>query len=149
MRRSGEDGLTIGEVARRAGIQASAIRYYERAGVLPPARRAGGRRIYDESILHWLAVVRLAAEAGFTIAEIRALVAGFEVGARPGPRWRVLAARKLAQVEALMARVERMRALLRRALACGCLDLRDCVRILGRSGERAGVAPAPAGRSRR
>ncbi|MGH7749921.1 MAG: MerR family transcriptional regulator, partial [Candidatus Dormibacteria bacterium] len=80
--------MTIGEVASRAGIRASAIRYYERSGVLPPAARAGARRQYDEAVLKQLAVVILAREAGFTIREIRALFRDFSADATASLRWR-------------------------------------------------------------
>jgi DNA-binding transcriptional MerR regulator len=59
--------MTIGDVARRAGVRSSAIRFYERSGVLPPARRASGQRRYDKAVVKQLAVVTLAREAGFTI----------------------------------------------------------------------------------
>ena len=128
------DGLGIGEVARRAGVQPSAIRYYESAGVLPAARRVSGRRRYDEAVLDRLAVVRLAQQAGFTVAEIRALVAGFDPGTPPAARWQALATRKLAEVDELLAHARRMRTLLERALACACLRLEDCTRVLSGDG---------------
>src|ERR671921_206234 len=61
--------LSIGEVARRAGLATSAIRYYERAGVLPPAERVGGRRRYGPEAVRRLAVIGIAQQAGFTLAE--------------------------------------------------------------------------------
>ena len=137
--------MSIGEVARRAGVAPSAIRYYESAGLLPGPRRAGGKRRYDDGVLDWLMLIALAREAGFTIAEIRWLVAGFAPGTPPAERWRALAARKLAEIEALVARAARMRAVLRQALACGCVRLEDCGHLLapGR-----GAAPARAGHAR-
>ena len=63
--------LTIGEVARRAGVRASAIRYYEEAGLLPAPERVGGKRRYDEGILRRLAIIGGAKRAGFTLREIR------------------------------------------------------------------------------
>ena len=125
-------GMSIGEVARRSGVAPSAIRYYESLGLLPAPPRAGGKRRYDESVLDWLGVIALAREAGFTMAELRELVRGFEPGTPPARRWRRLAARKLAEVDELVARAERMRTVLRHALACGCLRLEDCGRLLQR-----------------
>src|SRR5579863_10673989 len=70
--------LTIGEVARRAGMRTSALRYYESVGLLPEPRRVyGGHRRYDASIFELLAILRLAQQADFTIAEMHQLVAGF------------------------------------------------------------------------
>jgi MerR family redox-sensitive transcriptional activator SoxR len=123
-------GMSIGEVARRAGVAPSAIRYYESVGLVPPPPRAGGKRRYDATALDWLALVALAREAGFTVAETRELVAGFPPHTPPAERWRALATRKLAEVDALVARAERMRVVLGRALACGCPRLEDCGHVV-------------------
>lgn len=125
-RRTTDGGMSIGEVARRAGIASSAIRYYEGIGILPAPRRAGGRRRYDPSVLEWLDLVALAREAGFTVAEVRELVRGFAPGTFPAARWRTLATRKLGELDRLAARVERMRDVLQVALDCGCLSLEAC-----------------------
>lgn len=124
------DALPIGEVARRAGLEPSAIRYYESEGVIPAARRVGGQRRYDASIFEWLSLIALAKEAGFTMAEIKRLVSDFTPGTRPAARWASLAERKLAEIDALVARAERMRAVLRIALECGCFRLEDCSALL-------------------
>jgi len=85
-----EKGPTIGEVARRAGVRPSALRYYERIGVLPLPGRENGRRQYDEEVLREvlgrLAIVRVAQQAGFTIAEIRTLLDGFSEDTPPSER---------------------------------------------------------------
>ena len=75
-------GLSIGNVSARAGVRASAIRYYERLGLLPEPERAGGRRRYDESILEWLSLIALARESGFTIGEIKQLVRALELSSQ-------------------------------------------------------------------
>ena len=64
------DDLAIGDVARRAGIRPSALRYYESIGLLPQPRRVNGRRRYDESTVRMLKLIQLAQGAGFTVAEI-------------------------------------------------------------------------------
>lgn len=118
--------MTIGEVARRTGVEPSAIRYYEGLGLLPEPRRVGGKRRYDDSALDWLALIVLAREAGFTMIEVRELVVGFTPQTPPAERWQTLAARKLAELEALVARAKRMRALLQATLHCGCARIEDC-----------------------
>ena len=90
-------GMSIGEVARQAELQPSAIRYYESLGLIPEPPRVGGKRRYDASVLEWLSLIALAREAGFTMKEIRQLVTGFTPGTRPAARWRELATRKLIQ----------------------------------------------------
>ena len=83
--------LTIGEVAQLAGLRRSALRYYESVGLLPPPERVNGRRRYDHSVLQQLAVLRLAQQAGFTVAEMRVLVHGFPSDIPVSARWRTLA----------------------------------------------------------
>ena len=123
--------LTIGEVARRAGLRASAVRYYEDEGILPPAARVGGQRRYDETVLARLAVIRLAQEVGFSVAEIRALVDGFDNAGIASERWQEMARLKMADVNALLQRAERMKLLLEASLECGCLTLDTCQLVLG------------------
>ena len=118
--------LSIGEVAKRAGLRASAIRYYEAQGLLPHAERAGGKRCYAPEILERLAAIRIAQQAGFTIAEIRTLLAGFPEDTPPSERWRALARRKIEEVDALIARAESMRRLLVEGLECGCVRWSEC-----------------------
>jgi MerR family redox-sensitive transcriptional activator SoxR len=124
------DELPIGEVARRAGIRASAIRYYEQAGLLPAPRRTSGQRRYDPAILDRLALIQFAQQAGFTIGEIRTLFEGFEEETPMSVRWQTLAQDKIAEVDALMDRARRMRRLLDQALACGCLRPEDCAKAI-------------------
>jgi MerR family transcriptional regulator, redox-sensitive transcriptional activator SoxR len=127
-----ETTLSIGEVARRAGLATSAIRYYERAGVLPPAERVGGRRRYRPEAVRRLAVIGIAQQAGFTLAEIRELLDGTDAGEPAGDTLRALAERKLPEVEALIARAEAMRAWLTLARECGCPTLDVCALFDGR-----------------
>lgn len=118
----------IGEVARRAGIAASAIRYYEREGLIPAADRQGQTRVYGDDILDRLALIGLAKRAGFRIAEIRQLVRGVVRRTSPGPRWRALAEEKLAEVETRIEEAQRARAVLRRLIHCDCSTFEDCTR---------------------
>lgn len=118
--------LSIGEVAERAGLQSSAIRYYERIGLLPSAERQSGQRRYGEDVLTLLAVIEVSKEAGFTLKEIRRLISGFGSEVPPSERWRTLAEGKLTELDSLAARIDAMRFVLRRGVECGCLRLEDC-----------------------
>jgi redox-sensitive transcriptional activator SoxR len=131
--------MTIGEVARRAGVAATAIRYWERKGVLPSPRRVGGQRRYDEATLARLAVARLAQEVGFSVAEVRSLVEGFDERGVAPERWRELAERKLGEVDARIARAEGMKRVLQESLRCDCVTLDACALVL-----RPGAAAASA-----
>ncbi len=123
-------GITIGEVARKAGIRPSALRYYESVGILPKPERVNGRRHYDGDVLRGvldrLAVVSIAQQAGFTVAEIRTLLHGFSDDAPPSERWRIMAREKLTEIEALIDRAQSMKRVLERGIGCECLRIEDC-----------------------
>jgi MerR family redox-sensitive transcriptional activator SoxR len=120
------EAMAIGEVAEKAGVRPSAIRFYERAGLLPAPERESGRRRYDSSVLDRLRVIDVCKQAGFTLRETERLMSGFADDVPPSARWEELATGKLAELDALVERVDAMRALLRRGLECGCLRLEDC-----------------------
>ncbi len=122
--------LTIGEVARRAGMRASAIRYYEEAGLLEEPERVGGKRRYDEEALRRLALIGGAKRAGFTLGEIRTLLHGFPAGTRAAQRWQALASEKLIEVDEAIAQLRQTRGLLEEVLRCECASLDECARLL-------------------
>lgn len=129
---------SIGELGRRAGVAPSAIRYYESVGLLPRAPRRSGQRRYDAAALPRLALVRLAQEAGFSIAEIRTLLHGFSSSTPPSRRWQQLATRKREELRARIARARAMERVLVRLLACECPTLDDCGRAVAGRARRAG-----------
>ena len=118
--------MTIGQVAKEAGLAASAIRFYEQAGVLPRPIRVGGRRHYDSSVLERLAVLERAKACGFTLAEARQLFFGFRGDTPPSQRWQMLAQRKISELDELARKIAATRALLERP--CVCEDLAECGR---------------------
>jgi MerR family transcriptional regulator, redox-sensitive transcriptional activator SoxR len=118
--------MTIGQVAKQSGLAASAIRYYEQAGVLAKPIRIGGRRQYDPSILERLAVLERAKACGFSLAEARQLFFGFREGTPPSERWQSMARRKIAELDKLMDKIAATRELLQRP--CACRDLAECGR---------------------
>jgi MerR family redox-sensitive transcriptional activator SoxR len=119
--------MTIGDVARCAGVTPSAIRYYEDIALLPQPARVNGRRRYDAGTVQRLAVIAFAQQAGFTLGEIAELFFGFAAGTHPTERWESLARRKLADLDAQMDRIQAMRDLLREGIRCGCLTMDQCV----------------------
>lgn len=118
--------MTIGEVAERAGLRPSAIRYYEAQGLLPAAFRRNGRRVYDPSIVERLAVIALAKMAGFRLDEIR-LVAS-RGGKKPSLAWRTASRGKHRQLERQMTRLALMQEVLKRIRGCKCATLEECGR---------------------
>ena len=121
-------GLTIGVVAGQAGIAASALRYYEKAGLLPPPVRSSKRRLYDQRIVGRIRIILLARDAGFTVRETRTFLSGFPLGATPAARWQSMAKQKLLELDALMERVAEMKSLLEASFQCECRRLEDCER---------------------
>ena len=116
--------MTIGQVAKLSGFAASAIRYYEQAGILPKPVRVAGRRQYGPAVLQRLAVLDRAKACGFTLAESRQLFFGFREGAPPSERWAALAQKKLTELEALTLKIATTKELLQRP--CACKDLAEC-----------------------
>ncbi len=118
--------MTIGQVAKESGLAASAIRFYEQAGVLPKPIRISGRRRYDATILERLAVLDRAKACGFSLAEARQLVYGFREGVSPSERWQTLARRKIIELDDMARKIAAMKELLQRS--CACKDLGECGR---------------------
>jgi len=123
--------MSIGQVAQICGLAPSAIRYYEKAGLLPKPIRVSRQRRYGAEAIGRLRLLQVAREAGFSIAETRSFVAGFSATTPPAIRWRTLAERKLEEIEAQMTRLRRMKVLLESGSRCQCLSVEDCARIIG------------------
>jgi MerR family redox-sensitive transcriptional activator SoxR len=135
--------LKIGELAQRAGLNASAIRYYEKLGLLAPPHRSGGQRRYSPDALDRVLLIRFAGEMGFSLPEIKLFLSGLRDNAPVGPRWKKLATKKLSEVEAGIARSLRLKTLLQGLLRCRCASLKQCVTALGLSENLRFVANGP------
>jgi DNA-binding transcriptional MerR regulator len=121
-----DEPLTIGQLAQQFGLNTSAIRYYERAGVLPEPVRQSGQRRYGDDAVRRLEVLQVAKRAGFTLDEARVLLERTEAGSPAFESLRELAARKLPEVESLIARAEAMRSWLVAATDCSCTSFDAC-----------------------
>jgi MerR family redox-sensitive transcriptional activator SoxR len=113
-----QDALLIGELAERAGIATSAIRYYESIGLLPEPYRVSGQRRYGEETLARLRFIATAQDAGFTLREIGELSDGFDV--------RSLAQRKLPAVKAELKKARERKRWLDTAAGCDCESPEEC-----------------------
>ena len=118
--------LTIGAVATMTGRRTSAIRYYERIGLLPEPVRVGGRRRYDQVTVRTLAVIETGQRAGLALDEIKVLLAASPGDPGAVERLREVASRKLPEVVALIERSELVRGWLELAARCECPDLDQC-----------------------
>jgi MerR family redox-sensitive transcriptional activator SoxR len=119
--------MAIGEVARKSGLRASAIRFYEAEGLLESQERQSGRRAFAHEAVERLKVITMARALGFTLSEIRTLLNGFSDDTPPSARWHTLAARKLPEIEALIERASAMKRLLQKGLRCDCVSVNDCI----------------------
>jgi DNA-binding transcriptional MerR regulator len=135
--------LTIGEVARRAGVATSLIRYYERIGLLPQPARLSGQRRYDADVLGRLGFIGIAQSAGFKLREIKQLVAGVDGPDGMAERMRSLSTQKLDEVQLLLERTQAMKGWLEVAARCGCATPAECALFDD------GTAQATAGSCRR
>ena len=113
------DTMGIGELARRTGLTPEGIRFYERAGLLPPPGRVGGRRRYTAADAERLVAIRLCRAAGFTLDEVRRILQ------RTG-EWRPVVRTKLAQIEHQMVLLAAVRDALQEALDCDHDDPMEC-----------------------
>ena len=118
--------LTISQVAGQFGLRSSALRYYEQIGILPKVDRISGQRRYDEASLRRLAVIQRARDAGFALADIRELFAGFRPNVPASQRWQQVSQRKLREIDESIARLSAMKDLLRRMSSCKCDALDEC-----------------------
>ncbi len=125
--------MKIGELAARSGLNASAIRYYEKIGLLAPPQRTSGQRRYANDAVNRVLLIRFAGEMGFTLDEIKLFLNGLRDDAPVGPRWKKLAQRKIAEVESNIERSLRLKTLLEHLLRCRCASLEVCVQRLSLS----------------
>jgi MerR family redox-sensitive transcriptional activator SoxR len=129
------DLLSISEVAATTGLETSALRYYEKVGLISPAARAGGRRQYAPSVLQRLAAVALFQEVGFTIAEVGELLDA-QINRQ---KWRTMADEKLQEIDAHLERVRAARALLATAIVCDCSGIDTCGLVAARRGRHRSI----------
>ena len=121
---------SISEVAKQIGLRSSAIRHYERIGILPPAQPVSGQRRYDNTVLDRLAVIQRARQTGFTLEEIKELFFGFRAETPPSVRWQKLKKLKILALDRILERVQSMRALVEEQGKCRCTALEECGKII-------------------
>jgi MerR family redox-sensitive transcriptional activator SoxR len=137
------DLLTIGEVARRSGVAASALRFYEQRGLIDSERAGSGHRRYPRPALRRIAFIVFAQKIGLTLDEIGAELAELPANRVPTRRdWSRLSARWAERIDRRMAELERLKAGLTECIGCGCLSLDRCrLAIPGDRAARAGPGP--------
>jgi MerR family redox-sensitive transcriptional activator SoxR len=122
-----DDLLTVGEVAHRSGFAPSALRFYEREGLLTATRTAGGQRRYERSVLRRLAFVRAARNIGLSLDEVRSALDTLPGGRTPTKAdWAALSKGWRARLDEQIRSLEALRDGLDSCIGCGCLSLRRC-----------------------
>ena len=135
--------LTIGEVARRSGVAASALRYYEERGLIASERAGSGHRRFPRPVLRRVAFIVFAQRVGLTLDEIGAELARLPAHHVPTRGdWSRLSRTWSARIDERIAELERLKAGLTECIGCGCLSLGRC--RLANPGDRAASAgPGP------
>jgi MerR family redox-sensitive transcriptional activator SoxR len=118
--------LSIGQLARRTGVAASALRYYEEQGLLPAVPREHGRRCYDSRLQRQVDVLLFARRAGLSLRDLKALLSPVDRSETFGTRWRAVASQRLAQLEQAELALRRERSALLLAMGCACRNAEDC-----------------------
>ncbi len=122
--------MKIGDLAKRTGLNASAVRYYENRGLLMAPYRTGGQRRYSDDAVHRVLLIRFASDMGFTLGEIKFFLSRLRDKAPVGGRWRKLASRKIKEVDEAIRRSGLLKSLLEHLLQCDCASLQTCVERL-------------------
>jgi MerR family transcriptional regulator, redox-sensitive transcriptional activator SoxR len=125
--RTEEPSIPIGEFARRAGVAASALRFYEAQRLLSGSRSAGGRRCYRRSDLRRVAFIRVAQSVGLSLEQVRAALAALPDGRTPTQAdWQRLSRQWQPLIDERIAALQRLRDQLSACIGCGCLSLAKC-----------------------
>jgi MerR family redox-sensitive transcriptional activator SoxR len=135
--------MTIGEVARRSGVAASALRFYEERGLIASERAGSGHRRYPRPVLRRIAFIVFAQRIGLTLEEIGAELAKLPAGHAPSRRdWARLSSGWSARIDERIAELQRLKVGLTECIGCGCLSLDRC--MLANPGDRASrLGPGP------
>ena len=118
--------LSIGELAKKANVNPSAIRYYESIGIMPIPARVNGQRRYKTEVIDQLKFIKMAQLAGFTNPEIATLLEGFDEQSPPSERWKQMAVAKRAELEKKKRQIDTMLTILNNGLDCKCMTWTEC-----------------------
>ncbi|MCF2531837.1 redox-sensitive transcriptional activator SoxR [Yinghuangia soli] len=121
------DLLTVSEVAKRSGFAASALRFYEREGLIGALRTSGGQRRYERHVLRRLAFIRAARHVGLSLDEIRAALATLPASRTPNKAdWARISRSWRTRLDEEIAALTTLRDGLDQCIGCGCLSLQRC-----------------------
>jgi MerR family redox-sensitive transcriptional activator SoxR len=135
--------MTIGDVARRSGVAASALRFYEQRGLISSDRAGSGHRRFPRSVLRRIAFIVFAQRVGLTLDEIGDELAKLPPDRAPGRRdWSRLSSRWTTRIDRQIGELQRLRIGLTECIGCGCLSLDRC-RLANPNDRAARLGPGP------
>src|SRR5207342_125978 len=135
--------LSIGEVSTRSGVAPSALRFYEREGLIVATRTEGNQRRYERAVLRRVAFIQAGRAAGIPLAEVNAALARLPANRIPSRRdWERLSSRWRADLDERIATLEALRDRLTTCIGCGCLSIDKC-ELLNPDDEAAEQGPGP------
>lgn len=138
-----EAGLSIGEVAERTGLATSALRFYERQGLIGAERTAGHQRRFRRDVLRRVSFIRSAQRVGLSLEEIRSALASLPSGRAPTKaEWSRLSRSWRSRIEERLALLEGLRDQLDSCIGCGCLSLKACA-LYNSDDQAAGFGAGP------
>ncbi|MGV2986501.1 redox-sensitive transcriptional activator SoxR [Vibrio sp. E150_011] len=119
--------FTIGEAAKRSGVAASALRFYESKGLIHSIRTDGNQRRYHAATLRTISVIRAAQQVGVSLEEIRSALSSLPDARQPNKRdWERLSKRWASTLDQKILEMQRLRNNLDTCIGCGCLSLKSC-----------------------
>lgn len=119
--------MTIGEIARRSGVAASALRFYEQRGLITSERAGSGHRRYPSSVLRRIAFIVFAQRIGLSLDEVATELSRLPAGSTPSARdWSKLSKGWSERIDQRIAELERLKSSLSECIGCGCLSLDHC-----------------------
>jgi MerR family transcriptional regulator, redox-sensitive transcriptional activator SoxR len=135
--------LTIGDFAARSGVAPSALRYYEREGLIRSTRTTGNQRRYQRTELRRVAFIKIAQQVGVSLDEIREALAALPENRTPTKAdWTRLSARWRKRLDERILLMERLRDQLTGCIGCGCLSLKRCT-LINPEDRLAAIGPGP------
>ena len=135
--------LTIGDFAARSGVAPSALRFWEKEGLIRSTRTSGNQRRYQRSELRRVAFIKIAQQVGVSLEEIRDVLAALPENRTPTKAdWSRLSARWRRRLEERIALMQRLRDQLTGCIGCGCLSMKRC-QLINPQDNLAAVGPGP------
>jgi len=119
--------MTVGEVARRAGVPVSTIHFYESRGLIASTRNAGNQRRFASVVLRYIAIIKVAQRTGIPLEEIKTALGRYPPGSKlTAAQWRALSTLWRKDLDERITKLERLRDELDTCIGCGCLSLGNC-----------------------